>query len=362
MLKRSFIFNLLLAIAFVIGLLFLFFNSLDWLTNHGKQTRVPNLSGKNMNAAIKVLDQQGFKIQIDSTFISYKNPLEVLFQEPEAGANVKVGRTIFLTVNRKTPPSIDMPNLVNLSFRNAMLVMQSYRLVMGDTIYKPDVAAGSILEQWYKGKPIAAGSKVPFGSTISLVVGEGLYGEVDVPNMIGMSFNEAKNLIQSLQLTYNIMWEGSIDDSAAAIVYMQQPEALNELDFINKMPKGDLVDLRIMQNPSQELLLKNQPGSKKLLGESNAAIDSNEMTIGDGQTSKNIDTSERIRKVPGVNAPNVIPNNSKVKTSAKNEVIGTTKLSQKDYSKKNLPKKNTTTNPKQETIKKSDDNIKNEFE
>ena len=101
-LKRSFIFNLLLAIAFVIGLLFLFFNSLDWLTNHGKQTRVPNLSGKNMNAAIKVLDQQGFKIQIDSTFISYKNPLEVLFQEPEAGANVKVGRTIFLTVNRKT--------------------------------------------------------------------------------------------------------------------------------------------------------------------------------------------------------------------------------------------------------------------
>lgn len=318
------------------GLLFIFFNSLNWLTNHGKETTVPKLLGKKMKDAVKILEKQGFKIQIDSTFISYKDPMEVLIQEPEAGSTVKVGRTIFITVNRKTPPSIDMPNLVGLSFRNAMLVMQSYRLVMGDTLYRPDVAAGSILEQWYNGKPILAGAKLPYGSTITLVVGEGLYGEVDVPNLIGVTWKEAKMIIDTLQLTANVVWEGKIDDTATAVIYMQQPEALNELDFINKLPKGDMLDLRIMQSPSQSLLEKNQPGSKKLLGEINAEIDSiNKMNI------------EKAAKDSAIN---------KIRDK-KNELIGTTKIPNMN---------NTNTNKKinndNEPVKKSDDNIKNEFE
>lgn len=333
MLKRSFLFNVFLIICLVAGLLFIFFNSLDWLTNHGKQTKVPSLVGKKAKDAVKALEKQGFKVHVDSQFIAYKNPLEVLAQEPESGATVKLGRTIFLTVNKKTPPSIDMPALVNLSFRNAMLVMQSHRLVMGDTIYRPDVAAGSILEQWYNGKPIAAGSKIPFGSKITLVVGEGLYGEVDVPNLIGMSWNEAKNMIKSLELTSNVMWEGVIDDSATAVVFMQQPEALNELDFINKIPKGDMLDIRIMQTPTQELLAKNQPGSKKLLGEYNAALDSMRQAAA-------MDTGTKKHAQPG---PDV--------------KIGTTHKPEKnpDGSKKVPDKKN-------EPVKNPDDPIKNEYE
>lgn len=332
MLKRSFIFNVFLIICIVAGLLFIFFNSLDWLTNHGKQTTVPSLVGKNMKDAVKALKKQGFKIQIDSTFLAYKNPLEVLNQEPEQGAVVKFGRTIFLTINRKTPPSIEMPNLVNLSFRNAMLVMQSYRLVMGDTIYRPDVAAGSILEQWYKGKPIAAGALVPFGSKISLVVGEGLYGEVEVPNLIGKSWKEAKDLIKSLELTANVMWEGTIDDSATAVIFMQQPEALNELDFINKIPKGDLIDIRIMQTPSQEILLKNQPGSKKLLGEYNESIDSFNQSIAEENLAKW--KADSIAKKNGTGS-------GKNSSRKNDEKIGTTQIP--DKTSKDPKKSNTKT-------------------
>jgi len=333
-LKRSFLFNVFLVICLMAGLLFIFFSSLDWLTNHGKQTTVPSLVGKKMKDAVKILEKQGFKVQIDSQFKSYKTPLEVLFQEPETGAMVKVGRTIFLTVNRKTPPSIKMPALVNLSFRNAMLVMQSNRLVMGDTIYRPDVAAGSILEQWYNGKPITAGALVPFGSKITLVVGEGLYGEVDVPNLIGMSWKEAKTLIKSLELTTNIMWEGVIDDTATAVIYMQQPEALNELDFVNKIPKGDLLDLRIMQTPSQTLLARNQPGSKKLLGEYNAALDSSRNAADTGKSAQ----------------------------PANDVKIGTTHKPEKnpDGSKKTPEKKNTEKNT--DPVKSTKSDIENEWD
>lgn len=266
MLKRSFLFNLMLAVIVVAGLIVLFFKSLNWLTNHGKQTTVPKLAGKTMTEAVKILEQKGFNIQIDSTYQSYSKPLEVLFQEPMAGATVKVGRTIFITVNRRTPPSINMPNLVNTSFRNALLTMQSYRLVMGDTLYKPDVAAGAVLEQWYNGRKISPGTLIPIGSRVDLVIGQGLSDQLDVPNLIGMSWQEAKSLLESKMLNINPIWEGEITDSAFAVVYAQQPEAINELDFKNSILAGDIIDVRIMQSPSQELLQKNQPGSKKLLG------------------------------------------------------------------------------------------------
>jgi beta-lactam-binding protein with PASTA domain len=267
-LKRSFLFNLLLVILVVIGLVFLFFSSLNFLTNHGKQTIIPKLEGKSMSEAVGILKSKGFRIVIDSTYQSYSKPLEVLYQEPEVGANVKIGRTVFITVNRKTPPSIPMPNLVNTSFRNAILTMQSYRLVMGDTTYKPDVAAGAVLEQWVNGRKIAPGTLVPIGSRIDLVIGEGLSEQIEVPNIIGMTWNEAKSLLDSKMLSINAIWEGEITDSAFAIIYNQQPEAINELDFNNQILAGDIIDVRIMQSPSQELLLKNQPGSKKLLGSS----------------------------------------------------------------------------------------------
>jgi hypothetical protein len=110
---------------------------------------------------------------------------------------------------------------------------------------------------------------VPIGSRIDLVIGEGLSDQIDVPNIIGMSWNEAKALLDSKMLSINAIWEGEITDSAFAIIYNQQPEAINELDFNNQILAGDIIDVRIMQSPSQELLLKNQPGSKKLLGSSN---------------------------------------------------------------------------------------------
>ncbi len=358
MLKKSFLFNLILIALIVVGLLFLFFNSLDWLTNHGQQTVVPSLMGKKLSTAVKDLEAKGFRITIDSTYQSYKDPLEVLFQEPEAGMSVKVGRTIFLTVNRKTPPSIEMPNLVNMSFRNALLTMHSYNLEMGDTSYRPDVAAGAILEQWVHGKPIAVGTLVPFGTKIDLVVGEGLSGEQDIPNLIGMSWAQAKTLLDSLSLSLNTVWEGKITDSNNAIIYMQQPEALNELDFKNSIPEGDMIDVRILQKPSQELLDQNQPGSKKLIGDDDSLDPSMqapvESTLQSSRKEKIPDSLKKQKLIPGMNIhsvpkidPKALKNNSKA---------GNTKSSTSNVSTGDKPKPK----PKPATEKKST-NISDEF-
>ena len=342
----------------VIALLFLFFNSLNWLTNHGQETKVPALTGKKMKDAISLLEDEGFRIEIDSTYQAQKKPLEILFQEPEAGATVKIGRTIFLTVNKKSVPTTNMPNLVNLSFRNALLTMQSYRLQMGDTNYRPDVAAGAVLEQWYKGKKIPIGTAIPFGAKIDLVIGEGLSDMQDVPNLIGKTFYEAKTIIESLGLTSNIIWDGAITDSANAVVYMQTPEEYNELDFKNTILSGDMIDLRIMQSPSQEVLDKNRSGSHKLLGD-----DSTDVLVADSAklpTRHNIPDSLKTKnKIPGMHIPQVnkqTPLNSTPRGADKSN-------KPKDSNVIGNPKSKSTTPVKVDTkIKKSDDNIKNEYE
>lgn len=361
MLKRSFLFNLLLVLLVVVGLIFAFFSSLTWLTNHGKQTVVPKLEGKTMSEAVSILKSKGFRIVIDSTYQSYSKPLEVLYQEPEVGANVKIGRTIFITVNRKTPPSIPMPNLVNTSFRNAILTMQSYRLVMGDTTYKPDVAAGAVLEQWVNGRKIAPGTMVPIGSRIDLVIGEGLSDQLDVPNIIGMSWNEAKALLESNMLTINPIWEGEITDSAHAIIYNQQPEAINELDFNNQILAGDIIDVRIMQAPSQELLLKNQPGSKKLLGSSNEDTMpvSQEIQAPEQPTGTiNRDLLEKPKATVPTNRRREEPKDNQDKIAEKDNKKATSNVIKKSDATKPKPKKEV----KESGIKHSNDDISNGFE
>lgn len=266
MFKKSIVLHLFIILLFIAGLLFLFFNSLNWLTNHGQEIVVPKITGKNLKAAIRDLEAKNFSIQVDSTYKPYLDPLMVLQQEPAAGISVKPGRTIFILVNRASPPKISMPDLVNKSFRNAILILKSYRLVMGDTLYRPDIAAGAVLEQRINGVKIAPGAMIPYGSRIDLVIGEGLADyEVDVPNLIGKPWVEARNILESAGLFWTTLWEGNITDSTQAIVYKQYPEALNDLDFQESIRGGDMLDIHIMQNPSAELLHKNAPGSLKYM-------------------------------------------------------------------------------------------------
>lgn len=312
--------------------------SLDKITNHGKETKVPNVTGKNLLIAIKQLKKAGFKLQIDSTYQAYSNPLEIIFQEPQANSTVKYGRTLFITVNRKSPPKIKMPNLVGLSFRNALLTMQSYRLEIGDTLFKPDIAAGSILEMNFGGKPLLAGQEIPIGSKIDLLVAEGLSTEeINVPNLIGSTWAEAKQTLEASGLTINVLWDGAITDTANAIVYEQQPESINELDFQNVINKGDQMDLRIMQSPTQEILNQHQPGSKKYFSEDDSTQSfPQEQPINQKPIAPihKADTSNiKPRKVPGMYMPSApLSENDKSKKNASMN-NGTLTL------KKKIPKK-----------------------
>ena len=180
--------------AIVAALIFIFFYVyLPASTQHGETITVPNLEGMSLEDMDDFLKKRNLNYEVsDSNYTSSYPPLAILKHYPQAGSYVKENRKIYLTVNSRQPKSVNMPNLIDGSLKNAELVLESYGLKRGKITYKPDLAANAVLEQQFEGKPIAQGTPVLRGSKIDLVVGDGLGQRTfSVPRFVGLLVDEA---------------------------------------------------------------------------------------------------------------------------------------------------------------------------
>jgi beta-lactam-binding protein with PASTA domain len=249
-LKRSFWFNLLIILLLCAGLYVLFFASLSWITHHGEEVKMPNMSGKDARTAANELRSMGFDVEIDSAFRLKAKPYEVLTQMPEPGSVVKNSRTIYLTINKAEPPSTPLPNLINISYRSSVLILRNNHLAVGDTILRPDIANGAVLEMMFRGQAIRPGTMVPQGSRIDLVVGAGLSNEeIAVPDLIGLEYPIASAMAGGNRLLLTEIWDAGITDTNSARVYDQYPRPVNGLGMSNRINAGDNIDIYIKQNP-----------------------------------------------------------------------------------------------------------------
>lgn len=236
--------NIVFAVLLVALVLFLFLGSLGVLTQHGKSMKIPSVTGKSIDQATKLLNDQGFDVKVqDSVYLDDAAPLMITRQFPEAGAVVKINRTVYLTVNRSVPPLVAMPRLVG-SFRNAILIIKQFGLKLGDTTYRPDFAKNSILDQLYNGQSIRPGVKIPMGSTISLVLGSGLSNvNLSVPDLFGMTYSEALEVLDSIHIGHVPVLDAGVRDTMGAYIYRQNPERMNEDLKVNRIRPGQLIDI-----------------------------------------------------------------------------------------------------------------------
>ena len=244
--KKPLWMHILLGGVIIVILLLLFMLSLRWLTRHGATLIVPGVTGKSFDDAKKILEEQGFEVEIqDSVYNDTAKALAVLRQFPEAESNVKVNRTVYLTINRAIAPTIEMPLLEGLSFRNAEVVLKQYGLKRGDTFYKSDFARNAVLEQVYNGDRIKPGTKIRMGSEIDLILGSGLgQTEFPVPDLFGLSFIEAKMVIQQNNLVLgHVEAEPGIEDTLNAFVNRQSPERFTIDRRYNRIRQGQMIDL-----------------------------------------------------------------------------------------------------------------------
>lgn len=238
--------TLFLAVVTVTVVVLIAFFSLSYYTRHGTGIPVPALKGTNINQAIKTLEEQGFEYQVDSTYITDQAPGTVIEQDPDAGTNVKEGRVIYLTIVTTQAPMVAMPDLSQNNFREAIATLANYGLKLGDTSYRSDIARDRVLEVRIGGRIISPGTKIPKGSYLDLILGDGAgASEVEIPDLINQDLDAARFAIKGAGLALGtVTYEGTITDSSNVIVVSQMPM---RTDSTSKTSIGTRINVTVSQ-------------------------------------------------------------------------------------------------------------------
>lgn len=242
--SKIFLLNILLAVVVVasaFGFTYVWLNS---YTNHGQSIEVPELKGLSTEQVQTQLEHLHLRFAIvDSVYDLEQKPGTILEQDPAPKAKVKEERTIYLTINSSIPPKVKVPDLTDISLRQAEALLQTFGLKAGALSYKHDLAKNAVLETRYKGRPIKPGTSVNKGSVIDLVVGDGIGGEnerVSIPNLIGLTKAEAEDALNASNLAMGaIIYDENIKDSLSAVVFKQFPLPSDSL----LLKQGESVDI-----------------------------------------------------------------------------------------------------------------------
>ena len=171
--NKVFWLNLIAMPIVVVAVIFGVLHWLDDYTHHGESIIVPNINGLPLEEAGQELIKKNLKLEVvDSNYVKGMPAGAVLEQKPAAGAKVKMGRTIYLTINTGEIPKIAIPDIIdNSSYRQAEARLRA----MGFKLTEPEYIEGE--KDWiygikYNGKELTSGEKIPREAVLTLCVGD----------------------------------------------------------------------------------------------------------------------------------------------------------------------------------------------
>lgn len=199
-------------------------------TEHGIEIIVPDITEQYLEEARIILEAEGLSIEvIDSTY-STKVPMgTIVEQNPIAGSKVKHGRVIYVIQNAMMRRAVVLPELRDMSYRQAQATLSTLGLVVDSVVYEPSAYRDIVLDIRLDEQPIEAGSRLEEGSKVMLVVGKGQgTAEVEVPTVVGKNIEEARAWLLSHALTVGVV-EYDItpteENIHTYIIYSQTPES-----------------------------------------------------------------------------------------------------------------------------------------
>ncbi len=220
---------------------------MDWIvmpvyTKHGEGVEVPNVTSMRYEEAKRMLEAQGFSIvQADERY-DEKHPIGyVLEQNPAPHASVKGGRRIYVVTSRGGR-RVTMPNLVDGSLRDAMLVLEKYNLTLGriDSAFSFKTERGAVADQ-----SVPPGADIGTGTVVNITISLG--GEPSdavVPSVAGLTYESARQLILQSGLVVGLITYKEVESLLPETVISQSLEA----NIVVK--RGTQINLEVSTLPS----------------------------------------------------------------------------------------------------------------
>lgn len=183
--SRFFLKQILGALLVLFLLVVISMQMLAWTTEHGNYIVVPDLSKKDLNEVANILAAQSLRFQvIDSANFRSDFPKKVVIsQKPLAGSEVKANKKIYLQVNPSGYANISLPELVQVTQRNATSKLQAVGLKVEKVTYIDALGKNMVYGVKYHNKLIKPGFKLPKMSAIELICGNGNRPYNDAPNL-----------------------------------------------------------------------------------------------------------------------------------------------------------------------------------
>lgn len=236
--------NILIAILVTLVLLSGVSFMLDAFTRHGDEKAVKSLLGMTPDEVDDYLTRNDFRVEVlDSVFTDTYPKGTVCKQDPEEGSMVKKNRKIYISYVARQQEMVEMPNLDDLTVRQAVAVVYSNGLSMGKIIYEDGFDRNAVQSALCNKKRVAVGTLVAKDSRIDLYVSSGSDREsVAVPRVVGQQLRLATMTLFALGFNVSkINYDGSCEnvDNAKLGVYKQIPVG-NKSNFF---PLGTSVEL-----------------------------------------------------------------------------------------------------------------------
>lgn len=167
--------NIIYMILAVIILLWGVLIFLRFWTRHGETAIVPDVKGMTYSGAEAILSANKLTIEIsDSIYERNLKPGTIVESWPKAGAVVKDGRPVYVTVTAFSTKqvSLSMP-LTNVSERQAVSYLRGLGITDIRIVSVPSLYPDLVISARYGDTPITVGTVIPVTSTVTLEVGSG---------------------------------------------------------------------------------------------------------------------------------------------------------------------------------------------
>jgi beta-lactam-binding protein with PASTA domain len=233
----------LVAVVSLVGLHFW----MGYVTEHGTIIEVPNYLGVPMKDLDAIADTVPLQYVIIDSIYSDEFPKgTVADQDPAPGTGAKRGRKVYLTVNAVMPQQVMMPDLRDLSFRQAKAVLETVGLRLGDISFRPDIAKNAVLDQQVGGRDVKPGALLFKRTRVDLVLGDGLSNiEMAMPYLLYHRLDSVTQYLRSLSLNIGaVVIDPAVTDSSKLRVYRQLPA----YDPQRTIRGGDSFDLFLTQD------------------------------------------------------------------------------------------------------------------
>ncbi len=229
LISRRFIKNLIIALLIFVVLIFGTLWGLRVYTHHDKEYPVPDFRLCTIDSAASLCIGKKLRYTIvDSVFVSHLPGGVIIDHIPDSGFMVKENRTIYFTVNAYEAEKVQMPDLIDLSFRKAKSILDNLGLEIGRISYEPDLAINIVLRQMCDSIEIPVDSLISKGSVIDLVLGQVSEEKTRIPGLINMELDSARSYASFAYLNIGVvLYDETVlnaEDSLNAKIFKQEPE------------------------------------------------------------------------------------------------------------------------------------------